>query len=55
MLFLFIYVYWCPIPFPYDIMFVSLSNKMGATSGAGIVYLSFPEHMGSSLFFMGFV
>jgi hypothetical protein len=30
-------------------------NKMGATSGAGIVYLSFPEHMGSSLFFMGFV
>jgi len=37
--FICIYVYWCPTPFPYHIMFVSFnSNTTGATSGARTTY-----------------
>ena len=36
MLFLFIYVYWCPTWFPFQMMFVSFySNKTGVINGAG--------------------
>ena len=39
MLFGFIYAYWCPARFPYQMMFVSFnSNTMGVISGAGIAY-----------------
>ena len=41
MLFVFIYIYWCPTQFPYQMMFVSFnSNTTGATSGVGS---SFPS------------
>ena len=37
MLFVFIYTYWCPTRFPYQMMFVSFnSSTMGVISGAGI-------------------
>jgi len=36
MIFVFIYVYWCPTRFPYPMMFVSSnSNMTGITCGAG--------------------
>ena len=36
MLFLIIYVYWCPTRFPFQTMFVSFySNKTGVINGAG--------------------
>jgi hypothetical protein len=36
MLIVFIYAYWCPTQFPYQIMFVSFNNTMtGVTCGAG--------------------
>ena len=36
MLFAFIYVYWCPTQFPYQMMFVSSNrNTAGVTCGAG--------------------
>ena len=42
--FVFIYVYWCPTRFPYQMMFVLLnSNSTGANSGAGTAY-TFPKH-----------
>jgi hypothetical protein len=38
MLFVFIYGYWCPTRFPYQMMFVSFnSNTTGVTRGAGSV------------------
>jgi len=41
MLFVFIYVYWCPTRFPHHMMFVSFNNNTtGATSGAGTAYHS---------------
>jgi len=39
MLFVFIYIYWCPTSFPYQMMFVSYnSNTTGVTGGAGTTY-----------------
>jgi type III secretory pathway component EscS len=36
MLYVFIYVHWCPTRFPYQMMFVSFnSNRTGVTCGAG--------------------
>jgi hypothetical protein len=41
MLFGFIYVYWCPARFPYQIMFASLnSNTTGVRCGAGTAHPS---------------
>jgi len=41
MLFVFIYTYWCPTRFPYQIIFIFLdSNTTGVTSGAGTDYPS---------------
>jgi hypothetical protein len=41
MFFVFVYVYWCPTRFPYQMMFVSFSrNKTGVTSGAVTTYFS---------------
>ena len=51
MLFVFIYVYWCPTRFPYQMMFVLLnSNSTGANSGAGTAY-TFPKHPTSTPYF----
>ena len=37
MLFVFIYAYWCPTRFPYQMMFVSFNgNTTGVTRGTGI-------------------
>ena len=41
MLFVFIYVYWCPTRFLYQMMFVTFnSNTTGVTCGAGTAYPS---------------
>jgi hypothetical protein len=41
MLFVFIYAYWCPTRFPYQIIFNVLnSNTTGVTSGEGTDYPS---------------
>jgi len=40
-IFVFIYLYWCPTWFPYYIMFVSFSsNTTGVNSGTGTVCTS---------------
>jgi len=41
LLFVFIYVYWCPTRFRYHLIFISFkSNMTGTTSGEGIAYSS---------------
>ena len=48
MLFVFLYVYWCPTRFTYQLVIMSFnSNTTGVTCGAGTA--SFPEHTSSTL------
>jgi hypothetical protein len=44
MVFTYIYVYWCPSRFPYQMMFVLvISNTAGVACRAGYPYLSSPQ------------
>ena len=55
MLIVFIYAYWCPTQFPYQIMFVSFSNTTtGVTCGAGTANPS-GAHECTAGFLAGFV
>jgi hypothetical protein len=50
MLCVFIYVYWCPTPFPYQMMFILFNSYTGsATSGTGST-----DPSGTSEFTTGF-
>jgi hypothetical protein len=54
MLFVFVYVYWCPTRFPYNMMFLTVNfNTTGVTCGEELPTL--PEHLSSPLFLVRFV